>query len=177
MRPTIFPVTIPDNILPGEEFQVNVGSRVVRVRCPPDCSRGEHHHFIIPIPTADSDPPSYPAYMVAEFTPSDVTLIPTADTLDPPDEDKQTRLFQVEVPDGVQPGTPFALSAGGAHVLVTCPTNAGPGQLIRFKLPLTLLQDPNNTNNELEQIKFVYDKDGWGRVVRVTYLNFQWIQW
>jgi hypothetical protein len=80
----------------------------------------------------------------------------------------------VEVPKGVQPGAPFALLAGGVRVLVTCPPNAGPGQRIRFKLPLALTQKPKVTN-EAAQIKLKYDKDGWTRSVRATDLKFQWI--
>ena len=97
------------------------------------------------------------------------------------------------VPAGVEPGTPFATLAGGARVLVTCPSNAGPESLIRFQLPLALTkQQPgvasgaNNRqgvgssflqqHNEMQQTRMAYDKDGWTRTVRWPGIMFQWIR-
>jgi hypothetical protein len=96
----------------------------------------------------------------------------------PPQRRKEkdpTQLFEVEVPPGVQPGQPFALLAGGVRVLVTCPVNAGPGQRIRFKLPLALTQKPK-PQNEAAAIKLSYDKDGWTRTIRVSDMKFQWVR-
>jgi hypothetical protein len=58
---TGFRVTVPENSIPGEEFQVYVGSRIVRVRCPlnwrpgqslqitvPDDEEIQHESFYIP---------------------------------------------------------------------------------------------------------------------------------
>jgi hypothetical protein len=97
-------------------------------------------------------------------------------------EEESSQLFEVQVPPGVEPGASFALLAGGVRVLVTCPFNARPGQLIRFKLPLTLTQqqagsaNSRQQPNEIQQIKLSYDKDGWTRTVRATDLKFQWIR-
>jgi hypothetical protein len=105
--------------------------------------------------------------------------------LPPKQEKEKTQLFEVEVPRGVQPGAPFALLAGGVRVLVTCPANAGPGQRIRFKLPLALTQatqqhqqdlQSNPEHAEMQEIKLKYDKDGWTRTVRANDLKFQWIR-
>jgi hypothetical protein len=93
----------------------------------------------------------------------------------PKPKDEKTQLFEVEVPRGVQPGQPFALLAGGQRVLVTCPPNALPGQRIRFKLPMALLNRPKTTN-EAAKIKLKYDKDGWTRTVRLTDMKFQWVR-
>jgi len=41
------------------------------------------------------------------------------------------QMFEVTVPEGVKPGTPFALIANGQRVMVTCPPNVRPGQKIR----------------------------------------------
>ena len=110
----------------------------------------------------------------------DITRPPSADTHmgtgprpKPPKEKEKTQLFEVEVPKGVQPGAPFALLVGGVRVFVTCPPNAGPGQRIRFKVPLALTQKPTITN-ESAQIKLKYN--GWTRTVRATDLKFQWIR-
>jgi len=236
---TVFRVTVPNNVKPGEEFQVYAGSRIVRVRCPPDSRPGQSLQITVPLnpnpyqggPRLPPDSPNVrriegsnpPAYMVAipngvtsgtQFPvtiqgqqlmvtcppnaragmsvrivppppPNDVTRAPSADAPmgrgageapNPrPNEKEKTQLFEVEVPKGVQPGAPFALLAGGVRVLVTCPPNAGPGQRIRFKLPLALTQKPKVTN-EFNQIKLKYDKDGWTRTVRATDLKFQWVR-
>ena len=247
---TVFRVTVPENVKPGDEFQVYAGSRIVRVRCPPDSKPGQSLQITVPAdpngaagaPTGGpgappAAPPSNlppdspnvrrindpnatgpPAYMVTipdgvrggqQFPvtiqgqqlmvtcpanarpgmsvrivpppmPTDITERPTPDAptqrpKPPPKEEEKTQLFEVEVPKGVQPGAPFALLAGGVRVLVTCPTNAGPGQRIRFKLPLALTQKPKVTN-EAAQIKLKYDKDGWTRTVRVTDMKFQWVR-
>ena len=240
-----------DNVRPGEEFQVYAGTRIVRVRCPPDSKPGQSLQITVP---ADPNPPANgggdhppapkapmppdspnvrrindpnasgpPAYMVtipegvrggAQFPvtiqgqqlmvtcppnarpgmsvrivppppPNDVTESPASDapmgrgnsshSSERKQEKEQMQLYEVEVPRGVQPGAPFALLAGGVRVLVTCPPNAGPGQRIRFKLPLALTQKPKVTN-EAAQIKLKYDKDGWTRTVRVTDMKFQWVR-
>jgi len=264
---TVFRVTVPDNVKPGEEFQVYAGSKIVRVRCPMDSRPGQSLQITVPADPAaggggdmpgnsqhsnnsllppdspgvrriaDTNPP---AYMVAipegtaagqQFPvtiqgqqlmvtcppsarpgmsvrivppppPADLTRGPTTDSpmgpgmnsssnsgsssaatggghrrKDSRSDKEKTQLFEVEVPKGVQPGAPFALLAGGVRVLVTCPPNAGPGQRIRFKLPLALTQKPKHAeDNEMVQIKLKYDKDGWTRTVRATDLKFQWVR-
>ena len=265
---TVFRVTVPDNIRPGEEFQVYAGSRIVRVRCPMDSRPGQSLQITVPTdpnpnspssggrPQDESDnymrgsshhsntsgssiPPDSPnvrriadtnppAYMVAipdgiqtgqQFP---VTIqgqqlmvtcppnarpgmsvrivpppLPPGTNLNrPPTQNRpsgghrrdpsgssaggdkeKTQLFEVEVPKGVQPGAPFALLAGGVRVLVTCPPNAGPGQRIRFKLPLALTQQPKKEDqSKLTVIRLSYDKDGWTRTVRATDLKFQWVR-
>lgn len=233
---TVFRVMVPENVKPGEEFQVYAGSRIVRVRCPPDSRPGQSLQITVPVDPnpqsgappklppdspnvrriADSNPPAFmvtipdgirqgqqfpvtiqgqqlmvtcppnatPGMSVRIVPPplsSDVTRGPAADSpmgnapKPKPKEKEKTQLFEVEVPRGVMPGAPFALLAGGVRVLVTCPPNAGPGQRIRFKLPLALTQKPNITN-EAAQIKLAYDKDGWTRTVRATDLKFQWVR-
>lgn len=233
---TVFRVTVPENVRPGEEFQVYAGSRIVRVRCPMDSRPGQSLQITIPVdpgpssstPRMPPDSPNVrrveggnpPAYMVAipdgtgpgaQFTvmiqgqelvvtcppngrPGMSVRIspppPATDTTRPPAQDaamgrrpeprpekkeEKTQLFEVEVPKGVQPGAPFALLAGGVRVLVTCPPNAGPGQRIRFKLPIGLTPRPKNLSDQA-QIKLKYDKDGWTRTVRATDLKFQWVR-
>ena len=228
---TVFRVTVPDNVKPGEEFQVYAGSRIVRVRCPPDSKPGQSLQITVPKdpnpekempkkPELPKDSPNVrkiddpnhqgpPAYMVTipEGTRGGqqfpvtiagqqlmVTCPPNArpgmavrivpppppEGAAPPkkkeEEKEKTQLFEVQVPKGVQPGAPFALLAGGVRVLVTCPTNAGPGQRIRFKLPLALTQK-RDKGSDAAQLKLKYsDKDGWTRTVRVTDMKFQWVR-
>ena len=83
------------------------------------------------------------------------------------------QMFEVRVPAGVEPGQPFALSANGQRVLVTCPPNVQVGQKIRFCLPVT--------QQMVQKIQLQYDSDkgsasGWCRTIRVSDLKFQWVR-
>jgi len=85
------------------------------------------------------------------------------------------KMFEVIVPKGVKPGSPFALMAGGARVLVTCPENATVGAKIRFHLPLALLTQADAPKSKLAEIILSYDKNGWTRTLRVTTdMKFMW---
>jgi hypothetical protein len=148
-------------VRPGQEFQVNAGGRVARVKCPPNTSPGQQIQIQIPIDpdASNGGGNNHPN---------------TPDLRN--DDDDAAPLFEVEVPPGVQPGQPFALSAGGVRVLVTCPNDATPGKMIRFKLPSALTQPKAAPTAETAQIRLNYDKGGWLRTVRATDLCFQWIR-
>ena len=240
---TVFRVTVPDNVRPGEEFEVHAGSRIVWVRCPPDSRPGQSLQVTVPAedvantrnnPILQPDSPNvrrindpnarggHAAYMITipegvrvgqQFpvtiqgqqlmvtcpqnarpgmrvrivpppppTGADISRGPDGPAgaghgpSPPPKKDDKTQLFDVKVvPRGVLPGQPFAVLSGGVRVLVTCPTNASPGQRIRFKLPLALTQKPK-VSNEAAAIKLSYDKDRWQRTIRVSDMKFQWIR-
>ena len=232
---TVFRVTVPENVRPGDEFQVYAGNRIVRVRCPIDSRPGQSLQITVPAENPQNSPPQSgpgqdspnvrkiegsnpPAYMVGipdgvspgkQFPVTvggqqlmvtcpqnarpgmSVRIVPPTSALNtdrPPENDARagqpqdkpvkkkptTQLFEVKVPPGVEPGSPFALMAGGVRVLVTCPLNAGPGQRIRFKLPLELINKPKDMGGAA-QIKMEYGRD-WQRTVRATDLKFQWVR-
>jgi hypothetical protein len=164
----VFRVLIPENVNPGEEFQAYAGDRIVRVCCPSNSRPGQWVSITVPVDNNVEDRPPPPT------EPTDPKPTHPEPNVPKP-KDESTQLFEVEVPRGVQPGQPFALMAGGQRVLVTCPENALPGQRIRFKLPIELLNRPKATN-EAAKIKLKYDKDGWTRTVRLTDMKFQWVR-
>ena len=90
--------------------------------------------------------------------------------------DDTTQLFEVVVPQGVKPGNPFALLAGGVRVQVSCPWNAKPGMKIRFNLPKVLLQQNEEKASEVTKLRNSFDKDGWSRTIRVSDMKFQWVR-
>jgi hypothetical protein len=221
----VFHVTVPDNVKPGQEFQVCAGNRIVRVKCPPGIKAGESLQITIPADLEDdfdksgfedSNSPNVQkvenggqgpqAYMVSipdgvivgqQFpvtiqgqelmvtcpmgatAGTKVRIVPPPPgpmgAPDPAPKDDDTQLFEVLVPAGVNPGSPFALLAGGLRVLVTCPMNARPGQRIRFNVPLALLQK-REPQSEAVAVKLLYDKDGWTRTIRVSDMKFQWVR-
>ena len=74
---------------------------------------------------------------------------PSQPSLPPP----KMQMFEVRVPAGVEPGQPFALSANGQRVLVTCPPNVQVGQKIRFNLPVT--------QQMVQKIQLQYNNSSW----------------
>ena len=245
---TLFRITVPANVSPGEEFEVYAASRLVRVICPPDSRPGQSLHITIPVdpsgngsahgpPRNPAIPPDSPnvrriddpntrggavAYnvtipqgirsgqqfpviiqgqqLIVTCPPKaqpgmSVRIVPPPPTVGTdltrgpggphgaghfqdhrPPRDDTSQLFEVNVPNGVQPGQPFSLLAGGVRVLVTCPSNAKPGQRIRFRLPLAITQKRTTPDDPTVRIKLSYDKDGWQRTIRLSDMKFQWVR-
>ncbi|OEU08352.1 hypothetical protein FRACYDRAFT_148501, partial [Fragilariopsis cylindrus CCMP1102] len=188
-NPPAYMVSVPDGVEMGAQFPVTIRGQQLMVTCPPNARPGMsvriQRQQQIPPPTTDlRQNVSTFGGTSSEFASQQQQK--QRQRLPPKQEKEKTQLFEVEVPRGVQPGAPFALLAGGVRVLVTCPANAGPGQRIRFKLPLALtqatqqhqqeLQSSNPEHAEMQEIKLKYDKDGWTRTVRANDLKFQWIR-
>eukprot|EP00531_Pseudo-nitzschia_arenysensis_P006133 CAMPEP_0116121812 /NCGR_PEP_ID=MMETSP0329-20121206/3892_1 /TAXON_ID=697910 /ORGANISM="Pseudo-nitzschia arenysensis, Strain B593" /LENGTH=859 /DNA_ID=CAMNT_0003615641 /DNA_START=144 /DNA_END=2723 /DNA_ORIENTATION=- len=53
-----FRVKIPENVLPGEEFQVYAGSQIVRVRCPMESQPGQSLQITVPVNNNANNRPS-----------------------------------------------------------------------------------------------------------------------
>lgn len=185
-RPRRFQVTIPQGVRPGDTFTVLVEGRSLSVRCPPSTRPGdrviinapapdEQQSFIVTVPQGVRPGEQFPVRV--ENRQVMVTCPPGAGpgqrvTFQLPKEDSPPltpnhQMFEVVVPSGVFPGQAFALIANGQRVMVTCPPGAGPGQKIRFQLPVQLSSD------QLESFKLSYDKDGWMRCLDES-LKFRW---
>ena len=132
-------VVIPPNVYPGMQFTVNISGQRFAVTCPPNA--GPNMKVRIVPPTVREEPEAAP----------------------------KTQIFEVAVPNNVQPGQPFALIANGQRVLVTCPRNVSPGQKICFKLPVS--EVVRNI-----QLSYESEKGGWCRTIRATDLKFQWVR-
>lgn len=182
-------VTVPSGVQSGQQFPVTLAGQTLMVTSPPNARPGTSVR-ILPPPSSSSSPSSAPAaaqnqqQSPFQNNNSQQTTSPQQQlqsrhrstlSASSDDESEPTQLFEVQVPQGVQPGRPFALLAGGVRVLVTCPVNARAGQRIRFKLPLALTQKREPTS-EAAAIKLSYDKDGWTRTIRVSDMKFQWVR-
>jgi len=135
-------VTVPNNVRAGEQFRVMINTQEVMVTCPRGVKPGQRVTFQLP----QNEPPPRPPQQAAP----------------------NHQMFEVTVPEGVKPGTPFALIANGQRVMVTCPPNVRPGQKIRFQLPIQL------SNEQLQAFSVSYDKDGWMRCLGND-LKFHWV--
>ena len=187
-------VTIPDNIRGGQQFPVSIQGQQLMVTCPVNARPGMKVRVNPPPPppptlsstTTTSLSSTSPTNGLERQTSTDRPLRSrrggggdSNNTSSNSDDTTATQLFEVQGPEGVQPGHPFALLAGGVRVLVTCPLNAGPGLRIRFNLPKALMMmhhQRKTPQNEAALIKLSYDKDGWARTIRVSDMRFQWVR-
>jgi hypothetical protein len=124
---TVFRVTVPENVLPGEEFQVYAGNRIVRVRCPPDSRPGQSLQITVPV-----DP----------STPSENNNDPNDDPNLPPDSPNVRKIpntnpaaYMVTIPSGVRENQQFPVTIAGQQLMVTCPPNARVGMQVRIVPP------------------------------------------
>lgn len=121
-----FRVMVPEGVQPGQEFQVYAGSRIVRVRCPPNTKPGQYLQINVPVDKSQPDKER-----------------PRASNL-PPDSPNVTKLerngnapqaYMVEIPDGVRGGQRFPVMIAGQQLMVDCPINARPGSQVRIVPP------------------------------------------
>jgi len=147
-------VPIPAGVV-GNQFPIFINSQQLLVTIPPNAQEGMLVRIYAPIRSVDR---------------------PTSPEPEPV-SNNQTQMFEVIVPSGVKPNQPFALLAGGQRVLVTCPSNARPGQRIRFQLPMALLQ-PHSQKRESnpQPPSLQYKKHGWARTIRLNDFKFQWVR-
>lgn len=195
----VFRVSVPEDVNPGEEFQIYARSRIVRVRCPEESRPGQTLQITVPSePAANSSPPlnrsRSPGQGLSDSSLNSSSNESTAPVrlgmggdrtlrpLDPSgnnsasvDGERHLVTYEIEVPRGVQPGAPFALMAGGVRVMINCPSNASPGQRIRFKLPTKKTSNLSSCHLA-ENVKLKYDKDEWQRTIRLSDMKFQWVR-
>lgn len=190
-----FLVTIPPGTTPGEDFQVMAGGEIRRVRCPLKSIPGQQVKISLPMlvqqqrrtgneingGSGDDNssgkqlPRSSSAEALSSSQSSDNLINQQQQENNQNNDRNEMKLFEVIVPKGVMPGSPFSLLAGGVRVLVTCPNNASPGNKIRFHLPIELLNKPDGPKSHLAEIVLSYDKNGWTRTIRATTdMKFIW---
>lgn len=127
---SVFRVTVPENIRPGEEFQVYAGTRIVRVRCPMDTRPGQSLQISVPL---DPTPPGGAAAAAgigggAASSPRDSPNVRRIEGSNPP-------AYMVSIPEGTPPGSQFEVHIQGQPLKVTCPPNAVPGMNVRIVPP------------------------------------------
>jgi len=146
---SIFRVFVPQDVAPGQEFQVNAGNRIVRVRCPPDTQPGKLLQINVPnehIVTKNGGPPGQfffydqtddiPKYMreisgqskKGKSAPRPSSVVAVA----------QLEYYKVTIPVGVEGGQQFRVTINGQMMTVTCPANATPNMKVRILPPKSL---------------------------------------
>ena len=154
----VYRVTVPQGVIPGNEFTVHAGNRRVRVRCP-ETSRPGHslqitlppeqvtaHKYLRAAPLtmacADtnvdghSDDPFMrrgPTFGNGGAKPMSAEVLEVNQNATSGGGTAQT--FLVTIPEGVYPGMTFNVNAGGQKFKVTCPQNTGPNSKVRIVAP------------------------------------------
>jgi len=145
----VFRVMVPENVQPGEEFQVYAGNRIVRVRCPLDTRPGQSLQITVPVDPSGGPPPGGPPGRGGPGGtggggggPSGPSGGGGGGGNPLPDSPNVRRIegsnppaFMVSIPDGTQPGTQFPVTIQGQQLTVTCPQNATPGMTVRIVPP------------------------------------------
>ena len=121
---SVFRVTIPDNVSPGEEFQVYVGNRIVRVKCPPTSRPGQSLQITVAADPNDRGPSNLPPDS------PNVRRIPESEG-----GSSSRPAYMVEIPPDVRGGQQFPVTIAGQQLMVTCPPNARPGMSLRIVPP------------------------------------------
>jgi hypothetical protein len=120
---SVFRVVIPDNVNPGDEFQVYAGGRIVRVRCPPNSRPGQALSITV---TVENNPTH--------------NIVPDPDSpnvrrISDPNNTTGTAAYMVTIPLDVRGGQQFSVTIQGQQLMVTCPQNARPGMSVRVVPP------------------------------------------
>jgi len=132
-RSSVYRISIPGGVKPGDEFSASVGGRVVRVRCPVASRPGQHLQITVPIDNdINRSPPPTPPDS------DNVTQIPDQNLL--PGEQSA---YHVKIPEGVRGGQQFPVTIGGQHLYVTCPNMGRPGHLVRISPPSSRRRNAN----------------------------------
>jgi hypothetical protein len=149
-------ITIPDHATPGKEFTYYINGHIrrennlhavtgkrqkLKIACPNHLNPGDRLRIILP----------------AEM----------------PEPEPIYQLFNAIVPEGVAPGGQFAVEIGLGNtqqVLVECPPNVHPGDVISIQLPTRTVVD------RFQALTYPSTGTGWKRTVRLSDLHFQWVR-
>jgi len=135
---TVFRVTVPESVQPGEEFQVYAGGRIVRVRCPIDSRPGQALQITVPAapPTTTTTPPPPDGN---NYNTNNNSLLQDSPNVQPIQDGNQggPTANMDTIPDGIRGGQQFPVTIQGQQLMVTCPTNARPGMNVRIVPPPT----------------------------------------
>jgi len=121
---SVFRVTVPENIQPGQEFQVYANGRIVRVRCPAGTSAGQSLQITVPID------PAAPPNGAPPLPPPDSPNVERAE-----DDPSGNPAYMVTIPPNVRGGQQFPVTVQGQQLMVTAPVNARPGVKVRVVPP------------------------------------------
>mmetsp|Transcript_28732 Transcript_28732/g.58997 ORF Transcript_28732/g.58997 Transcript_28732/m.58997 type:complete len:853 (-) Transcript_28732:12-2570(-) len=153
----VFRVRIPDEVRPGQEFQVIAGSRTVRVRCPMESRGGQYLQITVPPdPVVRQNHQGMAVLTSATGSEGGGAVLMRAEVAEAneqqhqqqqqqqhqqnqlhhqPNPPAQQQTYMVTVPAGIRPGMQFAVDVEGQRMMVTCPANVQAGMNLRILPP------------------------------------------
>ena len=149
-------ITIPDHAMPGTEFSYYINGHIKKENNGTN-DKGKRQKLKIACPN--------------HLKPGDRLRIVLPAEL--PEPEPIYQLFNVIVPDGVQPGGQFAVEIGlgnAQQVLVECPPNVAAGDVLSIQLPTRTVVD------KFQALTYPSTGTGWKRTVRLSDLHFQWVR-
>ena len=149
-------ITIPDHAMPGKEFSYYINGHIKKENNGTN-DKGKRQKLKIACPN--------------HLKPGDRLRIVLPAEL--PEPEPIYQLFNVIVPDGVQPGGQFAVEIGlgnAQQVLVECPPNVAAGDVLSIQLPTRTVVD------KFQALTYPSTGTGWKRTVRLSDLHFQWVR-
>jgi hypothetical protein len=146
----IFPVTVPDDVRPGEDFHTIVDNVLVRVTCPRSSKPGQVFKVrppldqdLFPVTVPDDVRPGEDFHSIVDNVLVRMTCPRSSKPgqvfkVRPPLENgvelRNQNLFPVTVPDNIRPGEDFHTIVDNLLVRVTCPRSSKPGQVLKVRL-------------------------------------------
>jgi len=153
-------------------------------------------HSVVPSTVVSNDDPLQTVvespdldHVITEDTstergPGETRTISSSSSIAESDPDSSTQIFDVIIPEGIQPGGNFPfIVAENIRVFITCPLNAHPGERVRFNLPLSRLSGITDTSpmnrlfhsQSVDEIKMIYKGSRWMRPLRLSDMKFIWL--
>lgn len=165
----VFRVTVPNNVMPNQEFQVYAGSRIVRVRCPVGARPGSSVQITVPpedrvvrasenmavLTSAEGEGGGGAVRMNSQTRIMNANILPdtsasgsgsagspSAPPASAPPSNAPPQAYNVQIPPNTRPGANFPVSVNGRTITVQCPMNARPGMTVRIVPPISLVGPP-----------------------------------
>ena len=134
----IISVRIPKNAKPGDTFQANIGSRIVRFLCHPSATPGKSINIAVKKADMNSD------LNKRTGDKPNVRQLAERDSNKP---NVSRPWYLVTIPQGIVKGQKFFVTIHGQRLMVISPINAHPGTFIRVVPPLP----PTGVSRGLQQ--------------------------
>lgn len=159
----VFRVTIPPGVMPGSDFQVYAGSRIVRVRCPNDSSPGQTLQITLPNDASANDHSSNQSGPQHPSNAPHQQQQQQAGSGNSPGVERMSNGYIVRVPPGISGGMQFPITIEGTQLMVSCPMGATEGNVVRIFPPRGSVNNSSNPSSN--------SNSGGGTVTQVNNTN------
>jgi len=133
-----YTVQIPEWVLPGQAFTVNINDQSVTITCPLNKNPGDLMTFSLPpSPVEEEEARSQETKELNEAK-IETVILPDASSSQQTIQEtipEDAPQYTVQIPSWVVPGQSFTVNINDQTISLTCPVDQGPGDLMTFSLP------------------------------------------